>query len=920
MTIKRGKYFINKFLHSLKKNGVKNTFKKTYIFLQNRNKNNVHNCPETVIDAYSRWISYFDTVRNSDVEEMKQMADDFIYKSLISIVTPVYNTPHDLLCAMIDSVLKQTYSNWELCLADDASTDLDVREILRAYEEKDSRIKVVYCKENGNISAASNAALSIANGEYVALVDHDDFIPEQSLWCVVYYINKAKNEVDLLYSDEDKLDENSRRNNPYFKGGWNQQLVFQQNFVAHLGVYRRSIINQIQGFRVGFEGSQDYDLLLRFLKHTNNERIVHIPYILYHWRKFSGNGSFSTKFQEKSDCVAKQALLDFFEGKAAVSPVQNAIGWWKIDRKNQRKPFISIVIPFKDKVELLKQCITGLLHFTEYQNFEIILVDNASIEDKTSAYLDSVVDGRKIRLIKDTNDFNYSHLNNEAVKLAKGELILLLNSDIAIYKNDWLSQMVDVACQENVGVVGAKLLYSNHTVQHVGVTTGIYEVAAHHLRHVSENDVGYFGWSVLERDCSAVTGACLLIWKHIYEQVRGLDEENLAVSFNDVDLCLKVKALGYRIVFTPYAVLFHLESQSRGEDLTIAQKKQNYDERRFMHLKYGCSLQFDPFYNPVLSLSNEDVNLADFQRQGKPWRDWMEFVCPFHRGDVLVGLQVACTAAAQGKKIRMHVSKDIYSWLEPFPYKQYIRLEPIDIGIPKAEETSVFMQQALHKVALREDSSCHIVCSHPKRALCSMGVDLVENMLENFGLPITTELLNVMPDATGVDIAPILPKGVSVDNYILLHPNGGWQLKSLSPEIVKQISNVVHKKGCRLVQIGGDADRKMEFVDGYILKNLNMREWTALFTNAKAVIGVDSWTAHFGSIVNANQVIIYGSTASRDVESKRHFKNHKAAYLKFESLCDSVPCNAYECREGGTLCKKMFMDVERLSEFLGTII
>ena len=324
---------------------------------------------------------------------------------------------------------------------------------------------------------------------------------------------------------------------------------------------------------------------------------------------------------------------------------------------------------------------------------------------------------------------------------------------------------------------------------------------------------------------------------------------------------------------------------------------------------------------PVPLFNNENIYFTDLSKQGKPWRDWLEFVCPFHRGDVLLGLQVACTAATMGKKIRMHVSKDIYGWLESFPYKRYIQIEPIDIEIPKAETTGDFLQQALRKVALREDSSGLIACSHPKINLKDMGIDLVENMLRNIGLPITTKLINVVPEINGSDVSSLIPESIELGKCVLLHPNGGWELKSMSPKIIEQIANVVHRKDYKLIQIGGKTDKKTEFADAYILENISLSEWTILFKTAKAIISVDSWTSHFGSIVNANQVIVYGPTKSRDVESKRHFKNQEGAYLKFDSLCTNSPCDAFYCPKNGTReCNKMIIDEIKLVDFLSHVI
>lgn len=907
---------INKGITSLEKVGVKETWSLVKKWARYRNGSyysDVH-----IEYMYNRWMAIFGTIRQSDIEEMKTQVKEFKYQPKISVVVPVYNPNEEYLRIMLDSIIRQTYENWELCIADDKSTNPNIRSILEEYKKKDSRIKVVYRERNGNISAASNTALELATGEYTALVDHDDIVPVEALWIMVYYINHFDNQVDLLYSDEDKLDEQGKRYNPYFKGGWNRQLIYQENFVAHLGVYRTSILKEIDGFRVGYEGSQDYDILLRFLKKTSDERIVHVPYVLYHWRKNANHSSFSTEFQDKSDLSAKKALEEYFEGKREVVPCNGLVGCWQIKKAEYEYPLVSIIIPFRDKVHLLKQCVEGILNKTDYKNLEVILVDNGSVELNTKKYLDNIKTDARVHVYRDDREFNYSRLNNEAAKEAQGELLLFLNNDIAMIDERWLRELVNAIEYENVGAAGGKLLYGNYNIQHAGVTTGIYEVAGHPFRHISNKNVGYFGWPVLERDTSAVTGACLLIKKEIFDEVGGFDEQNLAVSFNDVDLCLKIRNRGYRIIYTPYSLLLHLESQSRGDDITKKQKDTNYAERRFMHKKYGISLREDPFYSPHLSLDNEDVTIADYSRVGKPWRDWIEFVCPFHRGDVLIGLQVACTAAVHGKRIRMHVSKDVYEWLKAFPYERYIEIEPIDVPIPKAADTEYYNQQAKEKVALREDSSGYIVSAHPKRDLDKMGIDNVEFMLEQLGLPIDTKLINLLPvDIDEVDRAQYLT--IELDKTVLIHPYGGWSLKSMSDSIVKEVAGIVHASGYRLIQIGGASDEKITCADGYLLENMSLSEWKYVFQNAKAVIGVDSWTSHFGAIVNANQVIIFGSTSSRDVESKRHFEEQGGQYIKFESDCDETPCHSLQCKFGDSHCIGMGIDKKRLLDYLNEL-
>lgn len=905
---------MQKGLWDIKRYGVKQTAKKVVRWIGRITSKYDSN--------YIRWQAYSGTIRQNDIIEMKEMVKEFKYKPLISIVVPVYNPNPEFLIKMIDSIRYQVYTRWELCMADDMSTDPKVVDILKKAEKKDNRIKVIYRTQNGNISAASNSALELASGEYVALVDHDDIVPCEALFYVCYYINKYNNNVDLLYTDEDKLDGKENRYNPYFKCDWNRELIYQENYIAHLGVYRKSIIDKIKGFRLGFEGSQDYDLLLRFIKNTTDERIVHIPYVLYHWRKYESHRSFSTRFQQMSDRSAYRALKEFVGGKAKIYPANGLTGCWDVRWHTERRPLVSIIIPTHNKVSLLKNCVDGLLNNTSYSNIEIIIIDNNSSEDSTKRYLERIGCCNRVKVITDKGPFNYSRLNNEGVRVARGELVLLLNNDTEVCDKNWLTILVNTICEENVGIVGPKLLYGDNTVQHVGVTTGIYEVAGHPMRHLSKDNVGYFGWAVLTREVSAVTGACLLVWKHIYNEVNGLDEELFSVSFNDVDFCLKVREAGYRVVCNPHSIMMHLESQSRGDDITSEQKMINYIERRNMHQKYGYMLKFDKYYNPNLSLSNENIDLSDMSRIGKPWRDWIEFVCPFHRGDVLVGIQIAYTAVLMGKKIRMHVSKDIYEWIQSFPYKQYFDVCPVDVPIPNAIEAESVLEKAIALVANREDSSGRVVSVRPKRDLDKMGLDLVEFILEELELPIDTKLENLKPISCGNDTDMILNDFFNnLDSVVLLHPYGGWSLKSMPESIIKKIADTVHESGYKLIQIGGSNDKKAAYVDGYLLENISLSSWQKVFLGAKAIIGVDSWSSHFGAIINANQVVVYGSTSSRDVESKRHFVDQGGRYLKFETECADVPCHKMECKyakvnRNKKYCNGMSVDKKKLMSFL----
>jgi GT2 family glycosyltransferase len=523
---------------------------------------------------------------------------------------PVYNTNPEWLIAAVESVRSQIYEKWELCIADDASTDPKILKILENYSLIDPRVKVVHHKINQHISAASNTALNICVGEWVALLDHDDLLPINALLEVAKVIN-LNSSVQLIYSDEDKYSDHLGRHSPYFKCDWNIDLLYAQNYVSHLGVYKRSILDQIGGFRVGYEGSQDYDLLLRYVELIDTKNVEHIPKILYHWRVHSESTSSSGEAKPYAVNAGIKALENHLERMsipATVLPRKN--GMRRVSYQIETNPKVTLIIPTRDGLTLLKQCIKSIIEKTQYENYEIIVIDNGSIEIATLDYLSEIQSESNIRVIKDDSPFNYSALNNKAVHLAHGNIIGLINNDIEVISPDWMTEMVGIVMQPGVGAVGARLWYPNKTLQHGGVILGIGGVANHAHYRLRENENGYFGRAVVSQSFSAVTGACLFVKKSSYLEVNGLDEENLKVAFNDVDFCLKLRNAGYRNVWTPYAELFHHESATRGLDESPEKRERFVKEVQFMQTKWNDHLLNDPAYNTNLSLEISDFHFS----------------------------------------------------------------------------------------------------------------------------------------------------------------------------------------------------------------------------------------------------------------------------------------------------------------------
>ncbi|OFY47409.1 MAG: glycosyl transferase family 2 [Bacteroidetes bacterium GWF2_41_31] len=580
-------------------------------YIKESNKGGFRIIEGTYINDYTEWIKRYDTLTENDLEIIRIKQSEFVTKPLISIILPVYNAKPQWLIKAVESVINQTYPHWELCIADDASTDPEIRKVLLHYKDTELRIKVVFRKSNGHISACSNSALQMASGEWIALLDHDDLLPEHALYWVVKYINKHPN-CKLLYSDEDKVDEDDKGSNPYFKCDWNQDLFYSQNLISHLGVYNAAIVNQIGGFKLGLEGSQDYDLALRFIERINRNEIVHIPKVLYHWRLHSESTARSIKSKSYALEAGIRAINEHFnrcgkEAKAEINEINNYRVKYQIPLPY---PMVSLIIPTNNGLQLLRKCINSIISKTTYKNYEIIIIDNNSDDKRTLKYLEKIQIDPRIRCIRDEIPFNFSALYNRAIQYAKGEFIGMINNDTEVITPNWIEEMISLAASPGVGAVGAKLYFPNRTVQHSGIILGINGVANHPFTKTSQSYSGYFGRSRLIQEYSAVTAACLMVKKDIYLEVGGLDEINLAIAYNDVDFCLKVKKAGYRNVWTPYAELFHAESSTRGYEDTPEKLERLSEETNYMMNKWSEIIYNDPAYSPNLSLESTDFSLA----------------------------------------------------------------------------------------------------------------------------------------------------------------------------------------------------------------------------------------------------------------------------------------------------------------------
>jgi glycosyltransferase involved in cell wall biosynthesis len=584
--------------------------------------NSYQNSTEST-NEYTRWVNECDTLTDNDRLEIRDHIVRLKYKPLISVVMPAYNSSEKYLREAIASVQTQLYPHWELCIADDASPSDIVQRVISELARGDSRIKWIRRETNGHIAAASNTALSLASGEFIALMDHDDLIPEHALYEVAAELNDHP-DTDLIYSDEDLIDANGQRSMGYFKPEWNIELQLGHNLFSHLGVYRRSLLTKIGGFREGIvDGSQDYDLILRCV--AESQRIRHIPSILYHWRQHEITSSFSRTSLNKCIEAARRSIRDYLWNQGISAEILPAplADWTRVRWPlPQQEPRVSVIIPTRDKADMLARCVSGILHRTNYSNLELIIVDNDSLEQPTLRLFERLKEDRRVRIIHSPGPFNYSLMNNQAVDQATGEILVLVNNDIEVIEGDWLREMVSLVIRPEVGAVGAKLLYPDGRIQHagVGIGTGTLQLADHFGCKASRHEYGYFGQYTLTKEVSAVTGACLAVRKEVYLAAGGLDAQNLHVSFNDVDFCLRLRQQGYRNLWTPFAELYHLESISRGVDESPQQIKRLKREVKRMKSRWG-DLMKDPFYNPNFDPTELTFQLAVPSRHLKRWRN-----------------------------------------------------------------------------------------------------------------------------------------------------------------------------------------------------------------------------------------------------------------------------------------------------------
>ena len=557
--------------------------------------------PETAPITYAEWIAANEPAEDA-LAQQKVQAGDLNYRPLISIVVPVFDPPVDVLTAAIESVLAQTYPHWQLCLADGGSTNPQITDILDGHAGHDDRIIVMHLEQNLGISGNSNAALGLATGEFVALMDHDDTLAPSMLYEVAALLNRRP-QADVIYFDEDKLSaDGAIREHPWFKPDFSPDLMLSTNLLMH-AVYRRSLVHEVGGFDPETDGAQDWDLALRCSRHTT--AIYHIPKVLYHWRQIAGSASVDAAAKPwavAAQAVALQRHLEVTDGRRPTvefpSLGRTRIIW------SEPQARVSIIIPTKDKLSLLRACLDSIFTKTAYPDYEIMLVDTGSREDDTLAYYDSLLQQRTdVKLVQMSGEFNYSGANNIGAEAATGDLLLFLNNDTEVLDADWLHEMAGWALRPHIGVVGAKLLRPNGLIQHAGIIMGLAGHGSHIFEDTPEDTYGYFGSTEWYRDYEAVTGACMMMPAELFDRLGGFDEV-YRVGYSDIELCLRAAQAGYRTVYTPFARLLHREGGSRGFCLPPGDV-----------LRASCQMlpairQGDRYFNPNLSYLHRKPSLA----------------------------------------------------------------------------------------------------------------------------------------------------------------------------------------------------------------------------------------------------------------------------------------------------------------------
>ena len=575
----------------------KKVFKRVFRIKENRKTNQ---------EQYKIWMEKNELTKE---EIERQKAYKFNFSPKISIVVPMYNTDEIFFKELVESIENQTYSNWELCLADGSETQ---NESLKQYYEKNKKIKYKFLNENKGISENTNKAIEMATGEYIGFLDHDDLISQDALFEMIKVINENQN-AEFIYSDEDKIDEQYERFEPYFKPDYSPETLACNNYITHFVVVKKELLDRVGKLNSEFNGAQDFDFVLRATSEAKD--VVHISKILYHWRvhkSSTANVADAKPYAYEAGKKAVEAHLKRTGRNGIVEDGQDVPGIYKIKYEIEGNPKVSILIPNKDNINLLKTCIDSILKLTTYKNYEIVVIENNSEKKETLEYYNEISKNENVRILNSgIKEFNYSKIINFGVQNVDSEFVIQLNNDTKILNSDWLENMVGYAQNKEIGAVGARLYYEDKTIQHAGIIVGLSGIAGNMLVNLPYGKHAYFGREAATRNVAAVTGACLLCRRELYEEVGFMDEEKFKVAFNDVDFCLKLLEKGYRNIYNPYVELIHYESKSRGYEYTKEQEERFNKESENFKTKWKKYIDYDPYYNINFSRKscNYDINI-----------------------------------------------------------------------------------------------------------------------------------------------------------------------------------------------------------------------------------------------------------------------------------------------------------------------
>lgn len=592
---KMSPYMIQKGLRYLKHYGVK----EFWVRLHERFE------PEEV--PYGPWYEQYIPTRE---ELEKQRKKKWNYGPKISIIVPAYKTPEAFLRQMMDSLLAQTYANWELCIANASPEDASMEYVLKEYAKKDSRILWKKLEENKGIAENTNEAFAMATGEFAGLLDHDDLLAPNALYEVAKAL-ETEPDIDVLYTDEDKVrgDEVLEHFQPHLKPDFNIDLLRSNNYICHFFVVRKSLLEKTGGFRREYDGAQDYDFIFRCTQAAG--KIHHIPEILYHWRTHQSSTADNPESKLYAFEAGKRAIEENLRQNGLIGEVSHTkdYGFYRVKYPVQGEPLVSIIIPNKDAKEDLEKCIQSILEKSSYTNYEILIVENNSAGEEIFSYYKELSENSKIRLLRWKREFNYSAINNYGAKKAKGDYLLFLNNDTEVISPDWIEEMLGFCQRPDTGIVGARLYFGNNTVQHAGTVIGIGGIAGHMFTDMPRERSGYMHKAAIIQDLSAVTAACMMVKRQVFDEVQGF-EEQLSVAFNDVDFCLRVREKQYLVVYDPYVELYHYESKSRGAEDSKEKVRRFQSEIEFMRCRWETLLKKgDPYYNKNLSLVKWNYSL-----------------------------------------------------------------------------------------------------------------------------------------------------------------------------------------------------------------------------------------------------------------------------------------------------------------------